>query len=333
MNIIIANEKYRDIQLLKIATFKSYTGVFSVNDIVNSFKSFVFDKMILDVTALDDYRNVNVYQVLAKNFKTDKIILFIPEETQLCTASFLAQLVDFGLYNFTTNLEGIKYLLSNSNELSDVSQFKDLALKSSLADSTLVLNSSNKKTCVVGFKDITDDAGATTLIYMLKKELDLALDKKVIAVEIDKNDFPLFNEKNMLSIKRLDLPKTIYQHNDAPFILVDLNTYPHDDVCDKVFYLLEPSIIKLNKVVRREPNLLRRIKDKNVILNKSLLSDKDVNDFEFETGVKVKFNMPPLDERKWNRAINDFLVKFDFIMKDSGESSDDSDKIFGLFRK
>ena len=61
------------------------------------------------------------------------------------------------------------------------------------------------------------------------------------------------------------------------------------------------------------PQALKTIKDKKVILNQSLLSSKDVLDFEYESKLKIFYNMPPLDEREQNNEIlRDFLSKLGF---------------------
>ena len=66
-------------------------------------------------------------------------------------------------------------------------------------------------------------------------------------------------------------------------------------------------------------------------MNKSLLLTNDVADFEKESGLKVFYNMPPLDERKRNGIINDFLVKIGLLGGPNGKK--DGNKIFGLFRR
>ena len=129
-----------------------------------------------------------------------------------------------------------------------------------------------------------------------------------------------------------ELKNIIAQNTQASVILVDLNSYPHDEVCQTVFYLVEPSIIKLNKAIRREPSVFNRIRNKNVILNKSLLSGKDIRDFEMESNIKVFYNMPPLDERQRNSAINDFLTRIGIISQTTSDN-DNSGRVFGLFRR
>ena len=48
-------------------------------------------------------------------------------------------------------------------------------------------------------------------------------------------------------------------------------------------------------------------------LSKSLLNSKDVSDFERESGIKVYYNLPPVNDRDTNsNEINKFLVSLGF---------------------
>lgn len=334
MNVIIANSQQQTLSTLDIDIIKTVTGSYEAKEIADMFKTFFFNKIILDVTAIKGYENPDNYQVLAQELDPDKIILYIPDGTPLCTSVFLSRLINFGLYNFTTNLEGVKYLLQKSNTYKDVEHLVQMASnKVQTQTSTQNIESSvnqNTTSVVIGFRSITDDAGSTTLIYMLKKELEAATNAKVLAIEVDKHDFVFFNDKNMISTSKDELKTIISKNSQAYAILVDLNSYPHDEVCQEVFYLVEPSIIKLNKTIRRELNIFNRIKSKNIILNKSLLSSKDISDFELESGIRVFYNMPPLDERQRNIAINDFLTKIGLLQ---AQNNSNSGRVFGLFRR
>ena len=49
------------------------------------------------------------------------------------------------------------------------------------------------------------------------------------------------------------------------------------------------------------------------MLNKSVLNESDVSDFEYESGSKVFFNIPCLDEKlDNNKKINEFLLALGF---------------------
>ena len=141
-----------------------------------------------------------------------------------------------------------------------------------------------------------------------------------------------FNEKNMISVKANDLGNTIYKNRDlADVIIVDLNNSDLTDLCDDVLYLIEPSIIKLNKLMMIDRNSLVNLKNKKVVLNQSLLEPKDILDFEYEAKIKIFYNLAPLDERdKVNRPLVAFLIKLGFDrMVDNADN--ERKKILGLF--
>ena len=100
-------------------------------------------------------------------------------------------------------------------------------------------------------------------------------------------------------------------------ILIDVNnSVQAESLCNEIIYLIEPTTIKLNKLMMVTPQTLKTLKDKKVILNQSLLSSKDVMDFEYESRLKIFYNMPPLDERETrNKMLNDFLVRLGFDLQ------------------
>ena len=327
MNVVIANSQQNILSNLDIDIIKSITGTYEASEIVEMFKSFFYNKMVLDVTAIKNYEDIRSYQTLAMGLDVEKIIFFLPENSNLCTSNFLSKLISVGLYNFTTNLDGIKYLIKKSNTYKDVAhiqQLNDL--------STTIVNKVENGTKIIGVRNVTEHAGATTLIYMLKKELTVELGNAVVAIEVDKNDFSAFNDKNMISTTSAQLRSIIERYRNASIILIDLNDSTDDSICGDVLYLLEPSIIKLNKLIRRNHTIFSKLKGKKLILNKSLLSNKDITDFEYEANTKVFYNMPPLDERKRNGVISDFLGRIGLLTK-TEEKKESSNKIFGLFRR
>lgn len=345
MNVIVANTQQNVLSNLDTDVIKSITGSYSAYEIVGMFKNFFFNKMVLDVTAIKDYTNISNYQTLATGLDSDKIIYFLPENSSVCTASFLSTLVSMGIYNFTSNIDGVKYLLKHSNTYKEVAQYQRIAPQLIIANNTLESNvnaskdknfeqniQSTIKTRIIGIKNITESAGTTTLIYMLKKQLTSKLGQNVLAVELDKSDFKLFNEKNMFSISRSELGNFIAEYREAPVILVDLNSHKDELICDTVLYLIEPSIIKLNKLLRTNSSILEKLKGKKVVLNKSLLTSKDVTDFEYESNLKVFYNIPPLDDRKHNEILNDLMLRLNVLNK-KNDNRGESNRVFGLFRR
>lgn len=344
MNVIIANKRINDLSNLNVDIIKSLNGEYDVSEIVGMFKTFFYSKMILDVTALKNYGELETYEELSKGLGTDKIIFLLPEGSKLCTPNFLSHLIDLGIYNFTTNLNGIEYLLRKPNTLKDVEHIKNMLNQETEEEVNVNDSNDNMVTAtskviddvtVIGFRDVTEHAGATTLIYMLKKELSHTYGSDgVMALELNKNDFIYFNDKNLFSIKENEVKTTIGNHVGAKIVLVDLNNAVDDSYCSDVIYLLEPTTIKLNKLLRRNKEILMKLTNKKVVLNKSALLNNDVRDFQNEANIKVFYNMPSLDERKRNEIINDFLIKLGLLgSSNTNSNNNNSNGIFGLFRR
>ena len=130
----------------------------------------------------------------------------------------------------------------------------------------------------------------------------------VVAIEVNKNDFGFFNEKDMYSVNQSNLLAAINKFGSANMILVDLNN-DNGEICDEIIYLMEPSIIKLNKMMLVNKDIFDKLSGKKIVLNKSLLSEKEINDFEFESNSSVTFNIPPLNDRVDNKEILENLIK------------------------
>lgn len=350
MNVIVGNEQQSQINNLDVDIIKSITGSYSANEIVEMFKNFFYSRMVLDVTAIKNYSDILNYKTLSEGLDVDKIIFFIPEGSKLCTPIFLAKLVTLGIYNFTTNIEGVKYLLKKSNTYQDVEQIQKMGgggiiIELEQPTETEVKSGSYAtapaqfqqgafvRTVKIGVRNLTDHAGATSLIYMFKKELDAVLgENKVVCIEVNKNDLQFYNDKAMVSTSTMDLRTVMERYNGIPVMLIDLNDYEDNTVCDDVLYLLEPSTLKLNKLIKKNRNIFGKLKDKKVIFNQSLLTNKDVSELEYEAGIKSFFNLPPVNDRKRNDIITELLAKLGLIQIKQ-EDANSSTSIFGLFRR
>ncbi len=336
MNVIVENEQQELLSNIDIDVIKSISGSYDVHEIINMFKDFFYSKMILDVTAIKQYKDVRTYEILARGLDVQKIIFLLPDKSSLCTPNFLSHLISLGIYNFTSKLSGIKYLLKKSNTLQDVEHIRNMAsVVNSNVSGAAVARVPKKETTgtkIIGFRNVTDHAGATTLIYMLKKELTVRFGhENVIAIEVDKNDFQLFGEKSMVSTREGDIIRTVSQYSNVDILLIDLNKCQDDSFCTEIVYLVEPSTVRLNGLVRKHRDAFTKLLNQKVVLNQSMLLNSDIFDFESEAGIKVFYNLPPLDERKKNSVILDFATKLGLL---SGKaSSGGSNKIFGLFRR
>ena len=326
MNVIIANEAKAMLSTLDIDVIKSVDGIHTADEIVEMFKNFFYARMILDITAIKDYNDITNIQKISIGLDADKIILLLPNNEASTSSSYLSKIISMGIYNFTTTVDGIKYFLEHPNTYKDVAHIQQLNDLSTTINEKVVAGSR-----IIGIKNVTDHAGSTTLIYMLKKELEQSYGMNVVAIEVNKHDFSYFNSSNMISIDDEHLMTEIVKHNDVAIILIDLNDSSNEEACSDVLYLIEPSSIKLNKLMRRNRRVFEELKGRKIILNKSLLSNSDIMDFEYEGKTKVFYNIPPLNDRVKNPVLSDFLSKIGLINKTNEKES--GGKIFGLFKR
>ena len=321
MNVIVSNKYQSLLATLDIDVIKNLNGVFQVDEIVSTFTNFFYNKMILDITAIADYQNISTIQELSVNMDMNKIILLLDDSEVVNSPRYLSQLVSMGIYNFTRNIDAVRFLIDNPNIYKDVAQYHQLndvgifePLTSSNSDSQ---NNSgivghNIATRVIGVKNVTDHAGSTTFTYLLKKQLASKYD--VIAVEVDTNDFLYLNDKTLFHVTSTELPSFIASHSNHDVILVDLSDKGSVNACSEVVYLIEPGLIKLNKLIRKDRKAFEKLKDKKIILNRSVLNDQDVRDFEYESKSKVYFNVPYLDDKlDHHQILDEFLIKMGFV--------------------
>lgn len=345
MNVIIANKYQSMLQSMNIDIIKTMYGEFEVEEIIKTFKNFFFQRMILDATAIKDYKDIAKLQKLSVELDMSKVILFVDDTIDSTIPNFYSMLVAMGIYNFTKSLDGVQYLLTTPNTYKDVAHYLIINPQAQMASvagnttqtSTISQNMNTtaampmKTTKILGVKNVTKNTGATTLVYMMLKQLEK--NYKVAAFEIGKREFSFFRYKNMYSVDSAELQNKLSRFSDYDVIIIDVNNDKKAiDACTEIIYLIEPSIIKLNRLTMVDPRILTRLKNKKVILNQSLLSSNDVAEFEYESKLNIFFNLPPLDEREGDLpALNDLLAKLGFTLQADGRNVERRNKILGIF--
>ena len=332
MNVIISNKNQLLLENLGVDIIKEMNGEFEVDEIIATFQNFFYQRMILDITAIKNYTDIVNLQKMSISLPMDKLILLLDGTEATSNPNFLSNLVSMGIYNFTKNIEGIQYLYNTPNTYRDVAQFHRLDATFGNAN----MQQSNPQaqymaapvveapaaqefygTRIIGVKNITKQSGASSLIYMMKNQL--SKNYSVVAIEVDKTDFNFFRDKDMISTVTSEVGMLINKHKDKNVILVDINnSIVAEGFCQEVLYLIEPTIIKLEKLMVLNASALQGLKDKKVILNQSLLSSSDIANFEYEARIKVFYNLSPLNERdKKQPELNKLLVKLGFAKQQS----------------
>ena len=260
MNVIVSNKNEGLLNSLDVDVIKSINGEYEADDIIQTFSNFFFNRMFLDITSIKDYMNISNIQKLSISLDIDKVI-FLLDTALMNDNTFLSKLISMGIYNFANTKESLLYLYNHPNTYKDVAHIHQLNMNSVQAEpkeerkNKFFKNDEKKEESqvqtyknakIIGFKNITTGAGSTTLVYMFKKYLSEK--NYVVALEVNKNDFGFFNEKDMYSVNQNNLTAALQKFDSASYILVDINN-GNEDVCDEVIYLMEPSTIKLNKMM------------------------------------------------------------------------------------
>ena len=325
MNVIISNKNSALLENLGIDVIKEMHGEFDVDEIISTFQNFFYQRMILDITAIKNYTDITNLQKLSMSLNTEKLILLLDGTDQTSSSAFISNLVSMGIYNFTKNVEGIQYLYNSPNSYRDVAQFHMIGngpvpvqnqnaqvaqtVAPAMMQQSVAMPHAVK---VIGVKNVTRQSGASSLVYMMKK----ALSKKygVVAIEVDKNDFSYFRDNDLISTITAEVGSIINKYSNKDVILVDINnSVVAEGMCQEVLYLIEPSIIKLQKLMALNATALQGLRNKKVVLNQSLLSSNEISNFEYEARVKVFYNLVPLNERDkdWPE-LNKLLNKLGF---------------------
>ncbi len=63
----------------------------------------------------------------------------------------------------------------------------------------------------------------------------------------------------------------------------------------------------------RDRTAFERLRDKKVIINRSVLNQADVREFAREAGVNIFFTIPAVNDREQNNYINDLLIKLGIV--------------------
>jgi len=326
MNVVIANENKQMIDRLNIEVMMRIDGSYTIRDLLSRFVNLYFNKMILDITSIKNYQDINTMRELSRAVDPNRVIILLNDNPVVSSPVYMSDLVKSGFYNFSNNFEGIMYLYNNPNSYNNV---QHLVLNDSQTaasnqqfqpyqEQNQATTGGFRKTnnrMIIGLSNLTHHAGATSLTNMMVRQLK---SHGIVAygIEMFRNDLLFYHLPNdlMSCMNRNDLEREIQKRPDAQAIIIDLNEFGEaDKYCDIVLYLLEPSFIKLTKMVKKDRNAFVAHKDDKIVLNMSFVNANEVSNFEKETGLKVYFNIPPVNDRNQDiDEVNNLLKKVGF---------------------
>ena len=163
MNVIVSNLNRDKFSNLDVDVIKELNGEFDSSEIVQTFANFFFNRMFLDITAIKDYKNLNNLKTLSMGLNIDKVILLLNDDPVVNSNVYLSKLVSMGIYNFARNENELMYLYNNPNTYKDVAYLQEV-------DNSIIDNVSSEiiesDVRVIGIRNVTESAGATSLVYM-----------------------------------------------------------------------------------------------------------------------------------------------------------------------
>ena len=95
MNIVIENLNSSIIDSISIATVKRLNGTYDVGTLFNEISSLSYEKVIMDITSLNNYNDINVLKSLISFIKPDKLILVLNKEN--ISIEYLNSIIEIGI--------------------------------------------------------------------------------------------------------------------------------------------------------------------------------------------------------------------------------------------
>ena len=316
MNLVIVNENTIVVNALTIDIIKVLNGVYDVNSIEKELVNFYFNKVIIDITAIKNYfSSFDLFEFL-NYFGKDKVILLLNDSAYCNSKEFLTQLINNGYYNFTSNSQGVSFLVNRSNTYEDVKKYIQTTtfiseLNSSIGSTNIQTKTNNIK--IIGIKNLSEGAGSTTLMQQMVKQL--AFNYKVKGIELNGFDAIFFRRPDIIFCNDYTEAETNIQGlKGIDAIIIDLNEFEDKNkICTDIIYLLEPGIIRISKFIKNINKYKDKLNDMKIVLNRSALKDEEINYFEKETGLNIYYNLTNFDDKKDRLlSIDRLLIKLGF---------------------
>ena len=322
MNVVISNKYRTELRNIGIDISGVLEGEYSSEQIVNAFNNYYYEKVILDITAIKGYNNVsNLITELKKIFyilDPNRSIVLLENTPEFNNNIIISNLVSSKIYNYAFSLPEVIELFNNPRNYGEVNSYD-------------TLSTTNDVSRIIGIKNITSNAGTTTLLYMMMNELSKKYTVKCI--EVNQDDFKYFKNENMKSVNAESFMNEILTEPYPDVILVDQNNYDNELLIKETLYLLEPSILKFNKAIDKNPNLLADLKDKKIIYNRTQMPLPKLQEFSQANNLTPFDIIRNINERdKINPQVINLLTKLGFNKTNNGNIiNDDTEKKKSFF--
>ena len=123
MNVIIKNPKNKKLDKINMEVIKTLSGQFTINQVQEQLVNLYYNKVVIDVTAINNFLDINTVLIFLKGFDPMNVVLLLTKKKEVKSNIYLKRLIEIGVYNFTYDAEKVIYLLNNPNTLEDVQKY------------------------------------------------------------------------------------------------------------------------------------------------------------------------------------------------------------------
>ena len=88
MNVVVANKYQTLLANLNIEVMKTMYGEYDVEEIISTFQTFFYNRMILDITAIRNHEDIRVIQKLSISLDMSKVILLLDDSGDSSSREF-----------------------------------------------------------------------------------------------------------------------------------------------------------------------------------------------------------------------------------------------------
>ncbi len=101
MNILISNQYRQYLIRYDYNVVKEIVGEYDVKDIISTLSKLNYNKIIIDLTAIKDYKDLKSIREMAINILPSNLIILLSNEPITTSQYYISNLINMGIYNFT----------------------------------------------------------------------------------------------------------------------------------------------------------------------------------------------------------------------------------------
>lgn len=324
MDIQIINKYDNLFKELDLNIIKSFSGLYDIEKIKKELSDLYYENVFIDITSIKDYYNINTVIYFLKVFPKEKVHILLDNSQVAGSNEYINELINNGYFNITKNHLSLMFLRNNPGTREDAIKLLEKEVMEDAREEVLevktkqnimkrnVKKQAHKKVQVIAVQNLTKNAGATSLVYMMYNHLSKRYNVKV--AEMFKTDLRIYSNSDFFTFTdENQLERFINENNNLDVILVDFNNVNKFTLIDTLIYLVEPTKLKVNQLILKDKHYNSKIKNHLVVVNKSLISQSDLRNLEYEMKIKSFYMLPNIGEDETdNVEINKMLYKMGF---------------------